>query len=214
MTTPRTAFISGHTDLSDADFERYYIPQIESALEAGDNFILGDATGVDTQAINFLLSPSTTAKYPTISERVTIYASRVNNVSRFQKLGVKVISPQDDHLQRVTSETDALMDGVKNKGRDRARYRHLLRDAHLTLDSDYDILWARSDELAREFYGAKYRPRISATEINRQRRENLAARREGREMIYAGGKKVHSDKIYELATKEENEACFDELPGV
>lgn len=214
MAAPRVAFISGHTDLSDTDFEQHYIPQIEVALEARDSFIFGDATGVDTQAIDFLLSPSTVAKYPSISDRITLYTSRVNNISRLEKLVTKVISPKDNRLQQIPEELESLMDGVKDKGRDRARYKHMLRDTHLTLDSDYDILWVRSEEKSREFYGSKYRPRISATEINRQRRENLKAKREGREIVYARGKKVHSDEIYEPTTSEENKDCFDELPEI
>jgi hypothetical protein len=44
----------------------------------------------------------------------------------------------------------------------------------MTRASDYDILWARSEEEARKRYGDKYRTRVSATELNRLRRLELA----------------------------------------
>ena len=50
------------------------------------------------------------------------------------------------------------------------RARHLNRDARMTRASDYDILWARTEDEERELYGERWRPRVSATEMNRLRR--------------------------------------------
>lgn len=85
----------------------------------------------------------------------------------------------------------------------------------MTLNSDYDILWVRSEDESRAFYGTKWRPRISATELNRQRRENLRAIGEGRDMPFIEGKDVRgSGEVYVGSTAEENEEVFGELPGL
>lgn len=41
------AFVSGHLDLQDDEFERHYVPQIEAARAAGASFVVGDARGAD-----------------------------------------------------------------------------------------------------------------------------------------------------------------------
>lgn len=52
---PRIAMISGHIDISQADFATYYIPAIDLAISRSDRFILGDAQGTDALALNCLL---------------------------------------------------------------------------------------------------------------------------------------------------------------
>ena len=69
----------------------------------------------------------------------------------------------------------------RNKGRETgnpnaSRQRHLDRDARMTAASDFDILYVRTDEEARGFYGEKWRKRISATEMNRDRRRVVSVR--------------------------------------
>ena len=44
----------------------------------------------------------------------------------------------------------------------------------MTGATDYDILYVRSEDESRQLYGEKYRPRVSATEMNRMRRLELA----------------------------------------
>jgi len=65
-----TYFISGHRDITEAEFEFNYIPLINYAIEKteGARFVIGDYHGVDIMAQNYLmdillLSP----------ERVTVY---------------------------------------------------------------------------------------------------------------------------------------------
>ena len=56
---------------------------------------------------------------------------------------------------------------------------HTERDAEMTRDSDYDILWIRPDEETKVLYGKKYRPgRISGTQKNKDRREQLERNKE------------------------------------
>lgn len=49
-----TAHISGHYDLSDAEFEAHYRPQIDEAIAKGDRFLVGDANGADLLAQEYL----------------------------------------------------------------------------------------------------------------------------------------------------------------
>lgn len=53
-----TAFISGHLDITEKEFEENYIPLIDKAIEQGDNFIVGDARGVDSMAQKYLAGKS------------------------------------------------------------------------------------------------------------------------------------------------------------
>lgn len=48
-------FISGHLDLSKAEFQEHYAPRIREALEEGASFVVGDAKGCDLQAQDYLL---------------------------------------------------------------------------------------------------------------------------------------------------------------
>ena len=41
------AFVSGHLDLSDEEFELHYVPAIEEARARGARFVVGDARGAD-----------------------------------------------------------------------------------------------------------------------------------------------------------------------
>ena len=51
-------FISGHRDLSQEEFDKYYVPAIENAVhgELGYDFVVGDCDGVDFMAQKYLLS--------------------------------------------------------------------------------------------------------------------------------------------------------------
>lgn len=48
--------------------------------------------------------------------------------------------------------------------------RHLKRGARITQALDYDIIWARSEADEKTLYGEKWRPRVSAIELNKLRR--------------------------------------------
>jgi hypothetical protein len=52
----KIAYISGHYDLTDAEFERYYRPEIDEALAQGDHFIVGDANGAEVHAQQYLFA--------------------------------------------------------------------------------------------------------------------------------------------------------------
>lgn len=209
--TPRIAMISGHTDLEPAIFQAHYHTPLDQALARGDSFILGDAAGTDTLALEYLLSPSRLSLYPNLKSRITVYASRRSNVAALRERGVRVVEPNDHdnaagRAQTPQSHSSASFRGgrgggrgrgrgraqdqqalsagpfstvvVNKQGRDARRYHHVQRDAAMTAASDYDILYVRTEEESRALYGPRYRPRVSATELNRRRRaELLAAKR-------------------------------------
>lgn len=50
---------------------------------------------------------------------------------------------------------------------------HTQKDEAMTLNSDIDILWIRSEDQMKQMYGNKYRKRISGTEKNLIRRQQI-----------------------------------------
>ena len=53
---PITNFISGHLDLTQAEFDEHYRHQIDNALKKNQSFVVGDAKGADTLAQQYLFS--------------------------------------------------------------------------------------------------------------------------------------------------------------
>ena len=55
MTTERIInFISGHLDLTTAEFDEHYRQKIDNALSKNQGFVVGDARGADTLAQQYL----------------------------------------------------------------------------------------------------------------------------------------------------------------
>jgi hypothetical protein len=48
-------FVSGHLDLTQAEFDAHYRPALDEALARGDSFVVGDARGTDSLTQNYLL---------------------------------------------------------------------------------------------------------------------------------------------------------------
>lgn len=50
-----TYFISGHRNITQEDFDKYYVPLINNALKDKDvHFVVGDCEGADSMAQNYL----------------------------------------------------------------------------------------------------------------------------------------------------------------
>lgn len=137
----KTAFISGHTDLSGEEFLLHYAKRLKEAVKKNHNFVMAGAHGADLLCLNYLIvvkkiSPS----------RISIYLHEKYS-DRFeilQSLGLKVYSGFSTHSGK---------------------------DAMMTKYSDYDIAWLRPDEVARLRYGDNWKKGdISATEKNLIRR--------------------------------------------
>ena len=52
-------FVSGHLDLSEAEFDAHYRPRLDEAVARGEAFVVGDARGADAMAQNYLLGRTT-----------------------------------------------------------------------------------------------------------------------------------------------------------
>lgn len=50
-----TYFVSGHLDLTEAEFEEHYVPALNQGVREGAGFIVGDARGADLMAQEYLL---------------------------------------------------------------------------------------------------------------------------------------------------------------
>ncbi|KAL4863948.1 hypothetical protein BDV12DRAFT_206068 [Aspergillus spectabilis] len=147
---PQVAFISGPIDTGpDASyFTAHYVPQLNTAIAAGHNFVIGPIlSGVDADALDYLLS------YPVSPSRITIFMTIAEGGAwgaEFRRRGVNV-----SVLKELSATTQN-------------------RDAAMTAASDYDILRWRTEEEAREFYGEMYRTgHISNTERNWRGRRGL-----------------------------------------
>ncbi|KAM3421480.1 hypothetical protein BST61_g1873 [Cercospora zeina] len=51
----RVAFVSGHIDLPEAQFLEHYRKALDSAIDAKDQFIVSNAEGADSLALQYLL---------------------------------------------------------------------------------------------------------------------------------------------------------------
>ncbi|KAF8961450.1 hypothetical protein BDZ97DRAFT_1829379 [Flammula alnicola] len=142
----KTAFISGPIEPSEDYFFQHYEPQIKSAISAGHSFVMGPASGMDTMALQYLIEQGV---HPS---RITVYFAEFQErdladlIERFKGLGGNI------WVEGVTTSD---------------------RDAAMTRDSDYDILRYMPIEEQKLFYGARYYPRVTATEKNERRRKGL-----------------------------------------
>lgn len=143
---PLIAYISGHVDLDQDDFDKHYKDKIDKAISEGHWFIVGNARGADSMALKYLKEKKVE------KERVLVYYYTRH---------------KDDprQLQKNSLWGYPWSDGFNS-------YTH--RDACATEDSDYDILWVRpalETEMMCRKLNVKYDPqRISGTEKNFQRR--------------------------------------------
>jgi hypothetical protein len=60
------AFVSGHRDLTAAEFDQHYRPQLDKAIAAGHHFVVGDAPGADAMVQTWLAGRVS-------SDQVTVY---------------------------------------------------------------------------------------------------------------------------------------------
>lgn len=98
----KIAFVSGHLDLTPEEFLEHYIPKIDLGIEQDHHFIMGDAKGADTMAMNYLYQKS-------LSERVTIYhmfTSPRNYVEGARKCGGYKTDDERDHAMTAFSDYD------------------------------------------------------------------------------------------------------------
>jgi hypothetical protein len=97
----KTAFISGHLDLTWDEFIKHYVDPINKALEEGCSFVVGDAPGADSIAQGFLYMR---AKKPD----VTIYHAyqKPRNNIGFRTVGGYTNQTQKDKAMTIHSDFD------------------------------------------------------------------------------------------------------------
>jgi hypothetical protein len=164
VTSPLIAFISGPLEADVTYFQQHYLLRIISALEAGHHFIIGPSRGIDSMALEFLLSyqppPSQAitgdASACAVASRITLYLNA--HESRTPKLRY---APLIKKLERMGGKVTVVIPGG-----------HTERDEAMTRGSHYDILRYRTEEECRALYGDRYRKRVSGTEKNEIRRMN------------------------------------------
>jgi len=109
------AYISGHLDLKVEEFDQHYGSLIREAVKRGDTFVVGDARGTDTMALQYLI--------PQKPLGVTLY-----------HMFVKPRTPEHV-LMAITNQLNLkIVGGFKSDEE---------RDAAMTAASDYDIAWVR-----------------------------------------------------------------------
>lgn len=160
---PRIAFISGHIDITLKQFSDNYHAALDVAIHRGDTFVLSTSQGADTLALAYLRSQNTDPS------RITVYI-----------LAPYMQSSRSGHFNATQSQTngtklgDEALELYKKEGYNVkvVKGRHDDRDAAMTEDSDYDILWIRNHAETAALYGRKYRRgRVSGTQKNKDRRE-------------------------------------------
>lgn len=143
---PRTTFISGPLEPSSTYFQTHYAPCVLSAISAGDSFVLDPSRGIDSFALNFLLSQNV----PRSRIHVYMFESAAHNkkgrVEALKKMEIEVCVRGKSHTQR---------------------------DVAMTKESDYDILKYLTREECIQLYGDKYRERVCGTELNERRRATM-----------------------------------------
>ncbi len=147
-TPSKIAFISGHVNLTQEEFDKHYIPQLVAAIHDNDDFVVGSANGADKMAIEWLYQAGV------IREKITVYVYErfpeaiTSKVAFYKSLGLNV-------LIGFTSYTS--------------------RDARMTENSDYDIAWVRPVEENKKLLGEAFDPKkISGTQRNIERRNKKA----------------------------------------
>ncbi|OCK86117.1 hypothetical protein K432DRAFT_377071 [Lepidopterella palustris CBS 459.81] len=155
---PRTAFVSGHIDITSSQFTENYSAGLDAAIANGDNFIMSNAGGADTMALAYLRAHNVSP------DRITIY---MHTPRPNQKLNGTQVRINSTRLGKAVEEKYA----KEGYGFKVVKGYHTERDTAMTEDSDYDILWVRSEGDTKKLYGAKYRAgRISGTQQNKDRR--------------------------------------------
>ena len=126
-------FISGHRDLTQEEFDKYYAPKINRVMEEDPraDFVIGDWEGCDKMALEFILSQKS---YGYIS----IYCV---DQCRVKPFGDNITNFERTFISFCTNYDDC--------------------DACMTLDSDFDITWIRPGKenshtamnIKRRYYG-------------------------------------------------------------
>ena len=109
----KTAFISGHLDLTSEEFLQHYRPLIDQALKNGDRFVVGDARGTDKMAQAYLHLKGAEAVFV-----YHMFESPRNNVGNFPTVGKYKSDDSRDSAMTLASDYDIawVRPGRENSG--------------------------------------------------------------------------------------------------
>ncbi len=113
-------FVSGHLDLTENEFIKFYKEKIDLAISIDSEFIIGDARGADTLAQKYLHSKN--------YKKVTIYhmfSTPRNNVGMFKTMGGFISDNDRDIAMTLNSDIDIayIKKGGENSGTAKNIYR-------------------------------------------------------------------------------------------
>lgn len=108
----RVAFVSGHLDLTQEEFDREYTPKIESVHASGGSFVVGDASGADS------MFQSYAAEHGLLVTVFHMFESPRNNVGNFPTVGGATSDKsRDEAMTMATTEDIAwVRPGRENSG--------------------------------------------------------------------------------------------------
>ena len=98
----KTAFVSGHLDLTPEEFQEHYVPKLQIAIAQKHRFVVGDAKGADTLAQGFFA-------YFLNKYDVDVYhmfISPRNNVGNFRTVGGFQSDDERDAAMTAASNYD------------------------------------------------------------------------------------------------------------
>lgn len=115
------AMISGHLYITESDFNKYYAPMIDEAIENNHYFIMGDARGVDFKALDYLVKKNVP------KERITVYYQNNSwGVKGYDEEYFNVVKGNYRSLEerdaRMTSESHYDIAWVRSKEESKALY--------------------------------------------------------------------------------------------
>jgi predicted house-cleaning noncanonical NTP pyrophosphatase (MazG superfamily) len=142
--TGKTYFISGHIDITEEQFNKYYRDKIiEAASNPNNKFVIGSAPGVDYMTQQLLVK--LLENEPGGLDRISVY-HRGKIPETLADCRLKTIGGFASHDQK---------------------------DSAMTMISDIDIAYVRSEQESKKLYGNIYQAdRISSTQKNLIRRSN------------------------------------------
>jgi len=98
----KTAFVSGHVDLTPEEFQEHYVPKLQIAIAQKHRFVVGDAKGADTFAQGLFA-------YFVANNDVTVYHmfdSPRNNIGNFPTVGGFQSDDERDAAMTAASNYD------------------------------------------------------------------------------------------------------------
>lgn len=145
--------ISGHTDLSQELFDRYYAPEILKKVEEGSGFVMGCANGADRLAFNLL--------FPKVPNKVTLYQKGYNLPEWVPKdftnvvYGFSTWSERDEMMTKVsTCDIAYIYDTKIALGSGTAT--NIIRRYFGKKEADDFFIFSRSDSTIKEEILSRY----------------------------------------------------------